>query len=129
MRAHGLEVRTTADGSVIVHPTGDVGLDHAPELRRLVVRTLLHIRPLRLILDLSEVVTIDPINVGTVAAACDLGDDYQVVVLIDNPRPALAALLRAAGVPQQRMRYLDRPQPAVRSVRLGGAGVQAIFRR
>nr|WP_221382975.1 STAS domain-containing protein [Actinoplanes polyasparticus] len=107
MRAHDFEVRTTADGSVIIRPTGSVGLDRAVELRQLVVRTVRHVRPLRLVLDFTDVGTIDSINVGTVAAACTLGDDHQVIVFVDNPRPELAERLCAAGVPAQRLRYLD----------------------
>jgi hypothetical protein len=48
---------------------------------------------------------LDPINVGSVAAACDLGDDHQVAVFVHNPVPLLAARLSAAGVPRQRMRH------------------------
>jgi anti-anti-sigma factor len=105
MRAQSLEVRTKTDGSVIIHPRGSIGPDEAVELRQLVVRTVRHVRPLRLVLDLTDVATIDPINVGTLAAACNLGDDHHVAVFVDNPQPDLAARLCAAGVPPQRLRY------------------------
>lgn len=105
MRAHSLEVRTGGDGSVTIHPYGCIGPDKAVELRQLMVETVRHIRPLRLVLDLTDVKGIDPINVGTLAAACDLGDDHQVAVFVDNPRPELADRLCAAGVPPQRLRY------------------------
>jgi hypothetical protein len=42
------------------------------------------VRPLRLILDLGDVSEVDPINLGTLAALCDLADDHQVVVFMDN---------------------------------------------
>lgn len=108
MRAHSLEVRTEHDGSVIIHPWGSVGLDKAVELRQLVVRTVRHVRPLMLVLDLADVGAIDPINVGTLAAACKLGDDHHVAVYVDNPKPDLADRLCAAGVPPQRLRYASR---------------------
>ena len=104
MRSSALEVRTSADGSVVIAPHGSVGLDKAVELRQVLVHTVRRIRPLRLILDLSDVPELDPINLGSVAAVCDLGDDLQVAVLVHNPTNALARQLRAAGVPHQRLR-------------------------
>jgi anti-anti-sigma regulatory factor len=99
-----LEVRTSADGSVVITPHGAVGLDNAVELRQVLVHTVRRVRPLRLILDLADVPDLDPINVGSVAAACDLGDDHQVAVFVHNPLPFLADQLTAAGVPHQRLR-------------------------
>ena len=104
MRGYVLEVRTSADGSVVIAPHGVVGLDKAVELRQVLVHTVRRVRPLRLILDLSDVPELDPINVGSVAAACDLGDDHQVAVFVHNPLPGLAEQLTAAGVPHQRVR-------------------------
>ncbi|WP_250030982.1 STAS domain-containing protein [Paractinoplanes maris] len=106
-RAGDLEVRTADDGSVIIHLRGSVGPECAVELRQLVVRTVRHVRPLRLILDLTEVVAVDPINVGTLAAACVVGDDHQVVVFLLNPGPEIARRLVLAGVPAQRLRHQD----------------------
>jgi len=104
MRGSVLEVRTIADGSVVIAPHGVVGLDRAVELRQVLVHTVRRVRPLRLILDLTDVPELDPINVGSVAAACDLGDDHQVAVFVHNPPPRLAEQLTAAGVPHQRLR-------------------------
>ena len=104
MRGSVLEVRTSADGSVVIAPHGVVGLDKAVELRQVLVHTVRRVRPLRLILDLTDVPDLDPINVGSVAAACDLGDDHQVAVFVHNPVPLLAEQLTAAGVPHQRLR-------------------------
>jgi anti-anti-sigma regulatory factor len=103
---HGsvLEVRTTADGSVVIVPHGVMGLDDTVELRQVLVHTVRRVRPLRLIVDLSDVPELDPINVGSVAAACGLGDDHQVAVFVHNSAPMLAARLTAAGVPHQRLR-------------------------
>lgn len=105
MRGSVLEVRTCADGSVVIAPHGVVGLDTAVELRQVLVHTVRRVRPLRLILDLADVPELDPINVGTVAAACYLGDDHQVAVFVHNPLPILAEQLTAAGVPHQRLRH------------------------
>src|SRR3954465_560880 len=104
MRSSALEVRTSADRSVVIAPHGSVGLDNAVELRQVLVHTIRRIRPLRLILDLSDVPELDPINLGSVAAVCDLGDDLQVAVFVHNPTNALAQQLTAAGVPHQRLR-------------------------
>ena len=56
-----------------------------------------------LILDLSDVTSIDPINLGTVVALCDLADDQHVIVFIDNACVGTPDELRAAGVPPQRL--------------------------
>jgi anti-anti-sigma regulatory factor len=109
MRGSVLEVRTSADGSVVITPHGEVGLDKAVELRQVLVHTVRRVRPLRLILDLIDVPALDPINVGTVAAACGLGDDHQVAVFVHNPSMLLAEQLTAAGVPHQRLRQTDVP--------------------
>ena len=111
MRGSALEVRTSADGSVVIRPHGVVGLDRAVELRQVLVHQVCRVRPLRLIVDLSDVPELDPINVGSVAAACGLGDDHQVVVFVDNPSAVLAEQLTAAGVPHQRLRRTP-PVPA-----------------
>ncbi|GAA2617037.1 hypothetical protein [Paractinoplanes durhamensis] len=104
MRGSVLEVRTSADGSVVIAPHGIVGPDKAVELRQVLVHTVRRVRPLRLIVDLADVPELDPINVGSVAAACSLGDDHHVAVFVDNSIPLLARQLAAAGVPRQRLR-------------------------
>ena len=99
-----LEVRTSADGSVVIAPHGVVGPDTAAELRQVLVHTVRRVRPLCLILDLTDIPELDPISIGSVAAACDLGDDHQVAVFVHNSPPLLAEQLTAAGVPHQRLR-------------------------
>ena len=101
-----LEVRTSADGSVVIVPHGVVGLDKAVELRQVLVHTVRKVRPLRLILDLADVPELDPINLGTVAAACGMGDDHQVALFVHNPCARLVEQLTAAGVPHQRLRQV-----------------------
>jgi anti-anti-sigma regulatory factor len=98
-----LEVRTIPDGSVVIAPHGEV---EAVELRQVLVHTVRKVRPLRLILDLADVPGLDPINLGTVAAACGLGDDHQVAFFVHNPCSRLIDELTAAGVPQQRLRQV-----------------------
>ncbi|GAA4960319.1 hypothetical protein GCM10025331_59330 [Actinoplanes utahensis] len=49
---------------------------------------------------------LDPINLGTIAAACHLGDDHHVAVFLDHPSAALADRLIAAGVPRHRLRHI-----------------------
>ena len=104
-----LEVRTSPDGSVVISPHGSVGMDTAVELRQVLVHTVRRVRPLRLILDLTDVPELDPINLGSVVAACELGDDHQVAVFVQNPSASLVEQLTAAGLPQQRLRHSTFP--------------------
>ena len=84
MRNSAFDVDTTNDGSVVVRPHGTVGADLAVELQQVLVHAIRKLRPLRLVLDLGDVCDLDPINLGTLAAVCDLGDDHQVIVFLDN---------------------------------------------
>ena len=104
-RAGNLEIRTAEDGSVVILLRGRVDIGYAVELRQLVVRTVRRVRPSRLVVDLTEVVALDPINVGTLAAACALGDDHHVLVFYVNPGRELTTRLGLAGVPRQRLRH------------------------
>jgi anti-anti-sigma regulatory factor len=99
-----LDVRTDADGSVVVRPHGLIGPDHAVELRQVLVHTVRKIRPLRLVLDLADVSGLDPINIGTVSAVCDIADEHSVAVFVDCRSAVIAGQLTAAGVSPQRLR-------------------------
>jgi anti-anti-sigma regulatory factor len=107
MRSEVLEVRTTDDGNVVVCPHGAMDPDGSGELRHILVHTMRRVRPPRLILDLGDVPALDPINLGAVVAACELGDDHAVAVFVQNPSPTLAAQLTAWGVPRQRVRSVS----------------------
>ena len=111
MRASSLTVRTTPDGTVVVRLPSVVGLDMAVELRQAVVRIVRKEAPLRLVVDLGAVWRIDPINLGTLAALCSLGDDHGVIVFLDRASASIAAQLTAAGVPAQRLRRVRGEQP------------------
>ena len=104
MSNFSIEVRTEADGSIVVRPSGALDSECAVEFRQVLVHVVRKLRPLRLILDLRGVTTIDPINLGTLAALCGLADDHRVLVFLDGPSAELAAELRAAGVPALRFR-------------------------
>jgi anti-anti-sigma factor len=110
MPGSGVKTETRSDGTVIVHPHGDLDPDGAERLRRLLVHAIRHVRPHRLILDLGDLGDLDPIDIGTLAAACTLGDDHRVDVYLDNSPSDLAARLAAAGVPRARLRT-TRPAP------------------
>jgi anti-anti-sigma regulatory factor len=101
-----VDVLTGPDGSLVLQPHGAIGPDDAVELRQTLVHAVRHIRPLRLILDLQDVSELDPINLGTLAAACTLGDDHHVVIFVDRSTTAIADQLTAAGVPYQRLRQI-----------------------
>lgn len=104
MSSTAVDVRTGADGSVVVQPHGPMGQDCAVHLQQVLVHTVRRVRPLRLILDLGDVPAVDPINLGALAALCDLADDHHVLVIVENPTAAVAIQLTAAGVPPQRLR-------------------------
>lgn len=99
-----VDVGTAADGSLVIQPHGVLDAEGAAELRLALVHAVRRIRPLRLILDLRDVPELDPISVGTLAAACALGDDHQVTVFLDNASTAVASRLTAAGVARHRLR-------------------------
>ena len=104
MPVSSVDVRTSVDGSLVVQPHGAMDHDCAVQFRQILVHAVRKVRPLRLILDLGDVSDVDPINLGTLAALCDLADDHQVVVFMDNSSAGLAVQLQAAGVPPQRLR-------------------------
>ena len=108
-----VDVRTGADGSLTVQPHGAIDDHFAVQFRQVLVHAVRKVRPVLLILDLGDVSAVDAVNLGTLAALCDLADDHQVVVYMDNPSAALAAQLRAAGVPRQRLRPRRTVVPAV----------------
>lgn len=102
MSNFSLDVRTGTDGSVIVQPSGDLAAECAVQFRQVLVHAVRKLRPLRLIVNLGRITTIDPINLGTLAALCGLADDHRVVVFLHNAPTAIADDLRSAGVPPQR---------------------------
>jgi anti-anti-sigma regulatory factor len=89
----------------VIHPGGVLGGDNAVELRRTIVHAVRRLRPLRLVVDLRDLHELDAINLGTLAAACHVGDDHHVAVFLDHPSPAIAERLTAAGVPVHRLRH------------------------
>ncbi|MDT5043009.1 MAG: hypothetical protein QOE51_3994 [Actinoplanes sp.] len=113
MSGAAVDVETNHDGSLVIRPHGALDLDDAVELRRMLVHAVRHLRPLRLILDLRDVTLVDPINLGTLAAACHLGDDHAVAVFLDHSTPFIAGQLSAAGVARKRIRHITEHSPAV----------------
>ncbi|WP_430782453.1 STAS domain-containing protein [Actinoplanes sp. G11-F43] len=104
MSASTVDVSSTPDGTLVIHPHGDLDADDAIGLRRALVHAIRHTRPLCLVLDLADVHDLDPLNLGALAAACGVGDDHQVAVFVDNSSAALAVRLTQAGVPEHRLR-------------------------
>ena len=104
MSDFSVDVQTDGDGSLVVRPHGTLDTDCAVQFRQVLVHAVRKVRPLRLIVDLAGVAEIDPINLGTLAALCDLADDHHVVVFLESAPISVAADLRAAGVPSQRFR-------------------------
>lgn len=99
-----VDVQTVADGTVVVRPHGAVGAECAVELRQVLVHAVRRLRPHRLILDFADVCALDSINVGTVAAVCDLAADHQVVLFVDHATAAITAHLQDAGVHHRHLR-------------------------
>jgi anti-anti-sigma factor len=100
-----VETRTEPDGSLVIRPRGAMGSDRASAFRQILVHAVRKVRPARLVVELTEVHTLDAINLGTLAALCGLADDHRVTVFLVNPRADIRAELLAAGVPAQRIRY------------------------
>ncbi|XVV12599.1 STAS domain-containing protein [Actinoplanes sp. CA-131856] len=105
MTADTVDVNTSSDGTLVIRPHGVLDAARAVELRRILVQAIRHERPLRLALNLIDVRELDPINLGTMVAACHLGDDHRVAVFFDQPSQTLAGMLTAAGVPAHRLRH------------------------
>ncbi|MEV4708661.1 STAS domain-containing protein [Actinoplanes sp. NPDC049316] len=101
-----VDVTTSADGTLVIRPHGILDAAEAVCLRRTLVRAIRQTRPLRLIVELGDVQGLDPINVGTLAAACHLGDDHHVAVFFDHASMLIAERLTAAGVPWHRLRHI-----------------------
>ena len=99
-----VNVRMGADGSLVVQPHGAIDDHFAVQFRQVLVHAVRKVRPVLLILDLGDVCAVDAINLGTLAALCDVADDHHVIVFMDNSSATLAAQLRSAGVPRQRLR-------------------------
>ncbi|MDY7090978.1 MAG: STAS domain-containing protein [Actinomycetota bacterium] len=99
-----VDVETSPDGTLVIHPRGILDAEDAVELRRTIVHAVRRVRPLRLVVELGDVRHLDAINLGTLVAACHLGDDHKVAVFLDHCRPMIAQRLAAAGVPSHRLR-------------------------
>ncbi|MEU4164318.1 STAS domain-containing protein [Actinoplanes sp. NPDC026670] len=106
MAASTLDVTTTSDGTLVIHPRCLRADEDATELRRALIHAIRHVRPSYLVLDLADVRELDSINLGALAAACHLGDDHQVTVFVDHTSAGIALLLTAAGVPTHRIRHI-----------------------
>lgn len=104
-----VDVDSSTDGVLVISPHGILDAEDAVDLRRTLVRAIRRTRPLRLVLDLHDVQDLDGINLGTLAAACHLGDDHQVAVFLDRCSPTIAERLTAAGVPSHRLRRTGSP--------------------
>lgn len=111
MSAATVDVDTTTDGTLVIQPHGTLHPEDAVELRRTLIQAVRRTRPLRLVLDLHDLQDLDAINLGTLAAACHLGDDHHVAVFLDHSSPAIAERLAAAGVPSHRLRRIGVPSP------------------
>ncbi|MER7586506.1 STAS domain-containing protein [Micromonospora sp. NPDC127501] len=98
-----VDIDTSSDGTLVIRPRGLLDVDDAVDLRRTVVRAIRHDRPPRLVVDLRDVHGLDPIYIGTIAAACD---DQRVAVFLDYPSIAIADQLVTAGVPAHRLRHV-----------------------
>jgi len=99
-----VETRTEGDGSLIIRPRGVLDADRAVPFRQMLVHAVRRTRPNRLVVELDDVTALDSINLGTLAALCDLADDHRVPVVLAEPTAAVRAALLATGIPTQRIR-------------------------
>jgi anti-anti-sigma factor len=109
MTGSTVDVSTTLDGTVVIRLHGALDTGNTVELRRTVVHALRHTRPRQLVIDLNDVSDLDPINLGSLAAACHLGADHNVAVFVDHSSSTIADRLLAAGVPADRLRHITAP--------------------
>jgi anti-anti-sigma factor len=107
-----VHLQTSPDGTLVIRPHDILHTGDAGELRRTLVHALYRLRPRRLVLDLHGVRDLDSINLGVLAAACDLGEDHQVTVFLDHSNAIIAEQLTAAGVPYHRLRHIDAGEAA-----------------
>jgi anti-anti-sigma regulatory factor len=103
MAASTLEVITVPDGTLVLHPHALLADDDASQLRHALIHAIRRVRPLRLVLDLGDVLDLGPLSLGALAAACHVGDARHVMILFDNCTPEVAALLMSAGVSRHRI--------------------------
>ncbi|WP_412740931.1 STAS domain-containing protein [Krasilnikovia sp. MM14-A1259] len=103
MENTSVDVQAGADGSLVVQPHGAMDFDSAVAFRQILVYAVRRVRPVRLVLDLGDVPAMDAINLGTLAALCDLAEDHHVIVSMENCSAAVGGQLAAAGVPLQRL--------------------------
>ncbi|GIE29295.1 hypothetical protein Ait01nite_023400 [Actinoplanes italicus] len=101
-----VDVNTSPDGTLVIQLHGTLDAEAAVGLRCTLVEAIRRTRPLRLVMDLAKVEELDPISLGTLAAACGLGDDHQVAVFLDHSPATIAASLTAAGIPPHRLRHI-----------------------
>ncbi|BCJ39514.1 hypothetical protein GCM10010168_62380 [Actinoplanes ianthinogenes] len=102
-----VDIGTSPDGTLVIRPHGTLADADAVELQGALEHAIRHTRPLRLVLDLADLDDLDPINLGSLAAACRLGDDHHVAVFLDHPHATIAERLTSAGVPVHRLRHID----------------------
>jgi anti-anti-sigma factor len=104
MANSSVDVRTDVDGTLVVQPHGAVDDHCATQFRQMLVHVVRRVRPLCLIIDLSDVSSVDATNLGTLLALCDLADDQHIRVFLEGATAAVAIQLRDAGVPSPRVR-------------------------
>ncbi|MFC4071887.1 STAS domain-containing protein [Actinoplanes subglobosus] len=90
MSGAAVDVATGPDGTMIIQPHGVLDAGDAVDMQRTIAHAVRHTRPLRLVVDLHDLQDLDAINLGTLAAACELGDDHQVAVFLDHPSAVIA---------------------------------------
>jgi anti-anti-sigma regulatory factor len=87
-----------SDGSLTVRVHNALDTTLLVRLRRVLLDTVVQLRPARMILDLRGTTAIDPAALGAVVAGCDMAADVGMTVLVRSPSSACTMDLRAAGL-------------------------------
>ena len=104
MTGTAVSTRRGKGGVVVVEVRGDVEVAETPELRKALLRAVLHGRSSCVVIDLQRAGHLDAVGIGAVIAADQIAADRQLPVVVRGPRPDIAERLRTAGLPQQRIR-------------------------
>lgn len=100
-----VDTRREPDGSLVIKPHGVMDADRAVPFRQLLIHAVRKVRPQKLIVELGDVGTLDPINLGTLAALCGVAEDHRVTLVLANPSAEIREDLLAAGVAAERILY------------------------
>ena len=88
----------TEPGTVVVSLHGAVDEHDGTQLRRALVDAIVHTRPQRIVIDLTDATALDPTNLGALLAAHDSAACLHITLAVRHPNPTLTAQLDDCGL-------------------------------